>query len=806
MNIALRALALCFLFSGSVLAQTTVLNIPAQPLPEALHSLSSQTGVQLLFNGAQMQGVRNQAVAGALQPDAALNRMLEGTSYIYEKSSANTYVIKTAAGEKPLVMPEITIAAKNENPNSPYNKSYTRSNATTATKTDTPIMETPVSVQVVPRAVMDDQQVISVADALRNVSGVQLGSYTFYDGFNIRGFDNGQSTYRNGIRQPFITNLETAHLDRIEVLKGPAAILFGRIEPGGLVNLVTKRPLDTPYYSVQQQFGSYDLYRTTFDATGPILGNRSLLYRINFAYKDNNSFRDFVSAEHYFVAPSLTWRPNNRFEANIDLEYQKDVWVEDGSDGGIPAIGRRPAPIPISRYLGDAHYNRAFPNKQDRILVGMDWTYHLNENWQLKNRFQYLNTDYHQRILWVEGLQSDNATLDRNIWHTQFDRVNYGTNLDLTGQFKTGLLDHKVLAGFDLYRYNSSPLPGAAYFGTSPGAPAIPSINIFNPQYNFDYRTFLSTAQEFNTGKEFNHWYGVYFQDQITLWDKLHIMGGGRYDWTHYGNNWNDPSGIEFQKDRANYFSPRVGILYQPWEWLSVYGNFVDALGLNNSGRSATGPLPPETATQFEAGIKTAFFDQRLISTFSFFHITKQNVSAIDPDNPLFNKAIGEARSQGFEMDITGQVTDNLNIIATYAYIDAEITKDLGTADSDSDQSVGINPGNSGNRLASVPRHSGSIWATYNFADETLRGLRIGTGVFVRGLREGDNANTFQLPAYARWDASIGYEFRYNGFRITPQFNVYNILDKKYFDNSSFRGNIRPGIPFTVLGSIRLEY
>lgn len=781
-----------FCFSASLHAQ--------QPLATALQDLAKQHNLSILFDAENLRGKTAPPVSGNLPAREALDNLLASSGLQAREIEPGRFSIVQAPTT--MKMPEITVKAGTENPNSPYNKSYTRSNATTATKTDTPIMKSPVSVQVIPRAVMDDQQAISVGDALKNVSGVQLGSYTFYDGFNIRGFDNNQSNYRNGLLQPFITNLETANLDRIEVLKGPAAILFGRIEPGGMVNLVTKRPLDMPYYSVQQQFGSYDLYRTTVDTTGPILGNRSLLYRFNLAYKDNNSFRDFVSAEHLFVAPSLTWRPNNRFEANIDLEYQKDTWVEDGSDGGIPAIGRRPAPIPISRYLGDAHYNRAFPNKQDRILVGMDWTYRFNENWQLKNRFHYLNTDYHQRILWAGGLQADNATLDRGIWHTQFDRVNYGTNLDLTGHFNTGFLEHKVLVGFDLYRYHSSPLPGAAYFGTSPTGLAIPSINIFNPQYNFDYRTFLNIAQEIHTNKEFNNWYGVYFQDQITLWNKLHIMGGGRQDWAHYGNNWNDPA--VFQTDRTSYFSPRGGVLYQPWQWLSVYGNFVDSLGLNNFGRSASGPLPPQVATQYEAGFKTAFFDQRLISTFSFFHITKQNVSAIDPNNPLFNIAIGEVRSQGFEMDITGQVTDNLNIIATYAYIDAEITKDLGM--NDNDPSFGVTPGNRGNRLASVPRHSGSIWATYNFTDENLRGLKIGSGVFVRGEREGDNANTFQLPGYARWDASIGYEFRRNGFRITPQFNVYNILDHEYFDNSSFRGNIRPGIPFTVLGSIRLEY
>jgi iron complex outermembrane recepter protein len=225
------------------------------------------------------------------------------------------------ASSKPIALKEISVMDKKMRGTSdPYSTEYAVPNATAATKTDTPIMETPVSIQVVPRAVMNDQQVISVGDALKNVSGVQPGAYTFYDNFMIRGFDSGQSTYRNGLRQFAITNLETANLNQIEVLKGPAAVLFGRVQPGGLVNLDTKRPLDTPYYSVQQQFGSYSLYRTTVDATGPILKDKSLLYRMNIAYTDNNTFRDFAHQEHIFIAPSLTWRPTDKFEANLDIE------------------------------------------------------------------------------------------------------------------------------------------------------------------------------------------------------------------------------------------------------------------------------------------------------------------------------------------------------------------------------------------------------------------------------------------------------------------------------------------------------
>lgn len=174
-------------------------------------------------------------------------------------------------------------------------ESYAVERAATATKTDQPIMETPVSIQVVPRAVMDDQQVISVGDALKNVSGVQPGGYTFYDNFILRGFEANASTYRNGLRHQATTALETANLDVIEVLKGPTSVLYGRAEPGGLVNLATKRPLDVPYYSLQQQFGSYNFYRTTIDATGPLLADRTLLYRVNLAYKNNNTFQDLVT-------------------------------------------------------------------------------------------------------------------------------------------------------------------------------------------------------------------------------------------------------------------------------------------------------------------------------------------------------------------------------------------------------------------------------------------------------------------------------------------------------------------------------
>jgi iron complex outermembrane receptor protein len=685
----------------------------------------------------------------------------------------------------------LTVTAKAHggyNPKNPYDKNYAVPESFAATKTETPIMETPVSIQEVSRAVMDDQQVIGVKDALKNVSGVQ-STPGFYDNFLIRGFTVNSGAYRDGLRQWLLTGIETANLTGIEVLKGPAAVLFGRIEPGGLINITTKRPLEEAYYSLQQQFGSYDLYRTTLDATGPLLDDRSLLYRLNFAYKTNNSFRDFVSQDHVFVAPSLTWRPVDRLEFNVDFQYQRDEFVEDGSDIGIPAIGDRPANIPISRYVGDGVANRNSPNTQNLVMVASNWNYRFDEDWKLTNRFQYTDVDYHQTIIYPTFLDSDNRTLYRSLWYTPLHRNTYSTNLDLTGHFQTGPLDHSVLLGFD-YSLAEEKSGG----GFSGDTPLVPPLDIYQPVYGV---VDLSKITQLDNNFYWNYrdqWYGLYFQDQIKVYDKFHVMVGGRQDWAEYGGGYSVTSfqdaGLPLQ--RENFFSPRVGVLHQPLPWLSIYGNYVQSFGANN-GRSSTGkPFAPEKAYQYEVGLKTEFFDKRLMSNLAFYQLTKQNLLTTDPTNPIYSIAVGEARSRGVELDVTGRLTENWSVIGSYAYTDAVITHN--------------NDGNEGNQLPNVPYNSGSLWTKYEWDTDIFKGFSLGTGVYIRGQRQGDTANTFQLPGYVRWDASAGYSFKFQKSKITTQLNVYNLLDHTYYDNSSTRVNVRPGEPVTFLGSLRVEY
>lgn len=299
----------------------------------------------------------------------------------------------------------------------------------------------------------------------------------------------------------------------------------------------------------------------------------------------------------------------------------------------------------------------------------------------------------------------------------------------------------------------------------------------------------------------------MYFQDHITFFDKLHILGGGRYDWADNEGTFSEESLANAKasapaRNEDEEFSPRVGILYQPWPWIGVYGSWSNSFGANN-GRTASGDLvPPETGVQWETGVKTQLFDGALSATLVFYHLTKENVLTEDlstPDDLTDVIPIGESRSQGIEVDVLGQITDEIGIIGSYAYTDADVTKD--------------NSGFEGTKLPNVPLHSGSAFLTYDFKYyQALKGLRLGFGAFAVGGRQGDAENTFILPGYVRLDAFAGYSLNVGPSRLTAQLNIENLADKDYVEgtdvyfNSGGRLGIFPGAPFTVIGTLRVEF
>ncbi|WKJ92364.1 TonB-dependent receptor [Methylomonas montana] len=771
--------------------------IPAGSLSTALNRLAEAGGLQLVYDAGIAEGLQSQGLSGNYTPEAALQQLLRNSGLSYRIAENGSVVIERQQlnyKQEPTALPAVNVVGnKVYDTNNPYNDLYAAPNATTATKTNIAIMDTPASIQVIPKSIMNDQQAIRFEDAvLNNVSGVQraYGTADMYESFIVRGFNSMEQNYRNGFRRS-MGKFDVANMEQIEVLKGPAAVLYGRLQPGGMVNYVTKKPLAVPYYALQQQFGSYSEYRTSVDATGPLDKDKTLLYRFNGAYDTGNSYRDVVEHERIFIAPSLTWRPNDRFEANLDIEKRHDNYMDDY---GVPVSGNRPVSGRRNLFTGDP----AFRPSQDNTLVYADWSFKFNDDWAIKHKFQWDETDIVFSGPAPNGkLDADGHTLGRQVITGTSNRRSYSTSLDLTGKFQTYGLKHNVLLGGDWFFFNQD-APDNMFASSDWGDPINSTFDINNPRYDtLDVAAVNAIAPNW-FWRERDDWYGVYFQDQITIWDKLHIMGGGRYDMAGYGgfggSSW-EATKNGFSMQHEDKFTPRVGILYQPWEWLSVYGNYVESFGSNNGRNSETGgTFKPQSAEQYEIGFKTEFFDKRLSSTVAYYHLKKTNLLTADlstPDDPLDNVAIGEARSQGIEVDIKGQVTDDFSLVTTYAYTDARVTNDKN------------NNSTEGKRLLNVPEHQASLWGTYQFTEHFKAGL----GGVVVGKREGDTANTFQLPGYARLDAMAAYVQPIGKTRLTAQVNVYNLLDKEYYTGStSWIPTANVGAPLSAMGSLKLEY
>lgn len=666
-------------------------------------------------------------------------------------------------------------------------ESYKVDQTTTATKTDTPIMETPFSVQVVPQQVLKDQQTTRLDSALNNVSGVFANQSTnVLESFTIRGFETFDY-YREGVRfQSANTQAgrrEMANLERIEVLKGPASILYGRIQPGGMINLVPKKPQADPYYSIQQQVGSYNFYRTALDATSKLNESGSLLYRFNMSYENSGSFREFIQNDRAFFAPVVQWKLSDRTQITFDAEYYKG---KVRSDFGTVVIGNRPANLPIERNLGES-FTKA---KYEGILAGFNWSHEFNSQWKLQHRAYVQSTTEDDQNAIPLTLQADNQTLDRFFAGFQGNKhKTYTTSLDLTGHFDALGAKHTLLVGGDYYYFKNT--------ATLVDNFAFPAIDILNPVHGGSPTR--DPADDFGLNLKEN-WFGLYLQDQVELPFHLHLLAGLRYDNAEKSNT-STFGGVQTSKtSRQDKVTPRVGLLWQPIKELAFYGNYVEGFGVPNLGsRGADGvPLKAETSQQWEAGIKTDLFDGRWSATLAYFDLTKQNIATGHPDPVLAALGVsvqtGEARNKGIEMDIVGEVLPGLDVIANYAFTNSEITQ--------------TNEGTTGNRFPNVPKHAGSLWTTYRFQEQALKGWKVGAGLLARGERQGNNENDYQMPGYVLVNLMASYTMRVGATRLTAQVNVDNLLGQEYFPSSAGfgRGRIDIGTPRFFLGSIRMEF
>ena len=775
--------------------QRYVFDLPAQSLSATLNSVAQSAHTKLIYADATVKGLSAAPVKGRYTAQQALAIALgnSGLDYKVVDKTLITVTGKPAPTSETTLKP-ITVTGTRETANDP--EAYNVTHAATATKTDTPIMETPYSVTVVPQQLLKDKQATRIEDALTSVAGVQ-SSWTNggqSDVFMLRGFQN-TNTYRDGFLQPSAlgggtTKREVANLEQIEVLKGAGSILYGRSEPGGVINLVTKRPQAASYNSLQQQFGSYGLYRTMADSTGTITPDNKLLYRVNLSYENAGSYRDFVTTDSFFLAPSFTWNVTDQTQANLDIEYQH---FDNTSDSGVIPMGNRPTPVPINRQIGDPLNNK---NVGDRTYVGANWSHQFNDQWKLLHRFGAEFLDKRTDFTFFFGqpdaagnlVNNDpnwngNRGFNNGITHQQ----NYYTTLNLTGKFNTAMLDHSTLWGFDYFVIDNQ--------GASACCSAYPegaNFNIFNPSYQ---STVNPGASAFSTNPKFNQeWYGLYFQDQIKFPFNIYGNAGVRYDnatsaqYADYGSITTD-----------QHVSPRGGLLWKPLQWVSVFGNYSENFGPSNSMWNSPDQkvLPPTLANQWELGAKTEFFNGRLTSSFAYFDLSKTNIAVSDPTNPNIQITSGKQESRGYEFEVAGEILPGWRSVAAYthlAYANVVVGWNGGVGD------------DTGHRMYNTPRNYGSLWNTYEFQQASLRGLKLGGGVVAASQSQGSNDNNFQLPGYATLNLMTSYGMKVAGKRMTLQLNANNLLDKTYYTGTNTGSMIGVGTPRFFMGSVKLEF
>lgn len=658
---------------------------------------------------------------------------------------------------------------------------YQPLNTSTATLTNMPMLDIPQVVNTVSDKVLADQHATTLDEALYNVSNVvqtnTLGGTQ--DAFVRRGFGANRdgSIMTNGLRTVLPRSFNAA-TERVEVLKGPASTLYGILDPGGLINVVTKRPEKTFGGSLSATSSSFGGGTGQVDVTGPIEGTR-LAYRLTGEYQDEDYWRNFGNERSTFIAPSLTWFGD---DATVTVLYSHRDYKTPFDRGTIFDLNTKKAVDVDRKTRFDEPFN-VTDGQSD--LAQLNAEYRLNSQWTAKFDYSYSQDKYSDNQARVMAYDSKTGTLTRRVDATQGSTQRmHSTRADLQGNVDIAGFYNEILTGvsyenYDLLRTDMMRCKNVKGF------------NIYNPVYGkLDECTTVSAADSDQTLKQES--YSAYAQDALYLTDKWIAVAGLRYQYyTQYAGK-GRPFNVNTDS-RDEQWTPKLGLVYKLTPAVSLFANYSQTFMPQSSIASYIGDLPPETSNAYEVGAKFDLFDG-ITANIALFDIHKRNVLYTESiGGETIAKTAGRVRSQGVEVDLAGSLTENTNIIASYGYTDAKVLED---------------PDYAGKPLPNVPRHTGSLFLTYDihnaFAGNTLT---LGGGGHGVSRRSATNGADYYLPGYFVADAFAAYKMKLQ-YPVTLQVNVKNLFDKTYYTSSIATNNLgnQIGDPREVQFTVKMEF
>lgn len=660
-------------------------------------------------------------------------------------------------------------------------QSYRALSATGATKTDTLLKDLPQSVRVITGDLLKDVGVTTLAGALDLASGISRQSNFggMWDSYAMRGFTgdpnygsdymvNGFNSSRgyNGVR-------DGANTHTIEVLKGPASALYGRGEPGGTVNITTKKPRFDPAYVVDFSVSSYQTYRSAVDLTGP-LGDR-LAYRLNAAHEQGNSYRDHFEIKRSIIAPSLIWLIGDATTVSYEIEAIKQ---QSPYDRGVVAVRGELGLIPNSRFLGEPADG---PNTIKSLGHQLFVQHELNGKWSLQSGLSHRHSSIEGFSTEANNIEPDGRTLRRQRRYKNSEGTDISGRVELLGKFATGPIGHSILLGLDAYKYTDHRIN----LRRNPSLANPYAIDIYNPVYGGVSDPLLPSSDVSGDQRA----RGYYAQDQIDLSKQWKATAGVRYDSS-------DQTVVNNRLARASSHSqsatsPRVGIVYQPVPTVSLYANAGKGFRPNSGISVDNQAFPAEESRSYEVGAKLDTADGKMTGTLALYKITKTNVLTINPANTDFSMPAGEVGSKGLELDVSGEFARGWRLSAAYAYTDARVTR-------------GDNTIRTGSQFPNVPRNSANLLVSPTFQLGAAR-ASLGAGLNYVGERRGDVgfSSDFTLPAYTTARLMSSYS---PSRKLRFSLNVENVFDKTYYASSYSQVWVAPGTARTVTFNVQYKF